>query len=102
MITVHEFRVHLKPACHGLVRRAVQQVPESFNEARLSDLIVVLGTSGLVWPAAGVPYEGKKTNSKIIEINPTENAFRDITDVYVKDQSGLAMPKIIELVRGYV
>jgi NAD-dependent deacetylase len=79
---------------------AVQQVPESFNEARLSDVIIVLGTSGVVLPAARVPYEGKKTNSKIIEINPTENVFRDITDVYIKDQSGLAMPKIIELVKG--
>jgi NAD-dependent deacetylase len=95
--------------CTGFMRpdvvmfgEAVQQVPESFNEARLSDVIIVLGTSGVVMPAAGVPYEGKKTNSKIIEINPTENAFRDITDVYVKDQSGLAMPKIIELIKGYV
>lgn len=93
--------------CTGLMRpdvvmfgEAVQQLPESYREARLSDVIIVLGTSGIVWPAAGVPYEGKKGSSKIIEINPTENAFRDITDVYVKDLSGAAMPKIIELVRG--
>ncbi|MBW2062033.1 MAG: NAD-dependent protein deacylase [Deltaproteobacteria bacterium] len=93
--------------CQGLMRpdvvmfgEAVQQVPESYREAQLSDVIIVLGTSGVVWPAAGVPYEAKKTDSKIIEINPSENAFRDITDVYVKDLSGAAMPKIIERVRN--
>lgn len=92
--------------CTGLMRpdvvmfgEAVQQLSESHREAQLSDVIIVLGTSGIVWPAAMVPYEGKKRNSRIIEINPTENAFRDITDVYVKDLSGEVMPKIVELVR---
>jgi NAD-dependent deacetylase len=93
--------------CAGLMRpdvvmfgEEVQQLSESHREAQLSDVIIVLGTSGVVWPAARVPYDGKKKNSKIIEINPTENAFRDITDVYVKDLSGTAMPKIMERVRG--
>jgi NAD-dependent deacetylase len=78
---------------------AVQQLSESYKEAQRSDVIIVLGTSGVVWPAAEIPYEGRRTKSKIIEINPTENAFREITDVYIQDLSGKAMPKIIERVR---
>ena len=78
---------------------AVQQLAESYGEAQRSDVIIVLGTSGAVWPAAEIPYEGRRTKSKIIEINPTENAFREITDVYIQDLSGMAMPKIIERVR---
>jgi len=92
--------------CAGLMRpdvvmfgEAVQQLSQSYRETLLSDVVIVLGTSGVVYPAAGVPYEAKKNNARIIEINPTENAFREITDVYIKELSGAAMPKIIEAVR---
>lgn len=92
--------------CSGIMRpdvvmfgEEVQQLAKSYAEAQRADVIIVLGTSGVVWPAAGVPYEGKKSRAKIIEINPTESAFQDITDVYIKDLSGKVMPKIIERVR---
>jgi NAD-dependent deacetylase len=92
--------------CGGFMRpdvvmfgEAVQQLMESFMEARSADVILVLGTSGMVWPAAGVPYEGKKSQAKVIEINPTMNAFRDITDVYIQGLSGEAMPLIIEEIK---
>ena len=78
---------------------AVQHLMESYNEARSCDVMLILGTSGMVWPAAGVPYEARKWNTKVIEINPTTNAFRDITEVYVKSLCGEAMPLIIERVK---
>jgi len=91
--------------CGGMMRidvvmfgEAVQLLPESYGEARSCDVVIVLGTSGVVWPAAGVPYEAKQSNAKIIEINPNANAFNDITDVYIKAMSGEAMPRIIDLV----
>ncbi len=80
---------------------AVQVLPESNREAQNSDVVIVLGTSGMVWPAAGVPYEARKTQSRIIEINPTVNAFHEITDVYVQNLSGEAMPQIVDLVKEF-
>lgn len=77
---------------------SVLQLGESYREAQNADVVIVLGTSGMVWPAAGIPYEAKKTRATIIEINPTSNAFRDITDIYVKEHSGEAMPKIVDMV----
>jgi len=95
-----------KCECGGLMRpdvvmfgEAVQQLPESFLEARSADVLLVLGTSAMVWPAAGAPYEAKRQGAKVIEINPTANAYREITDVYIKDLSGRAMPKIVARVK---
>jgi len=78
---------------------AVLQMEESISEARRADVVIIMGTSGVVYPAASVPIEAKRSNAKIIEINPTENAFRGITDVYVRGSSGIALPQIVEQVR---
>jgi len=95
-----------KCECSGFMRpdvvmfgEAVQQLPESFLEARSADVLLVLGTSAMVWPAAGAPYEAKRQGARLIEINPTTNAYRDITEVYIKDLSGRAMPQIVDKVK---
>ena len=92
--------------CGGIMRpdvvmfgEAVQQMGESYNEARSCDVMLVLGTSGVVWPAAGVPYEAAKAKAKVVEINPTTSAFSDISDVWVEAPSGEAMPRIMDLVK---
>ena len=77
----------------------VLQMEESMREARRADVVIILGTSGVVYPAAAVPIEAKRSKAKIIEINPTENAFRGITDVYVRRSSGIALPQIVEQIR---
>ena len=78
---------------------AVLQMEESIREARRADVVIILGTSGVVYPAASVPIEARRSNAKIIEINPTENAFRGITEVYVRQSSGTALPQIVEQVK---
>ena len=95
--------------CSGMMRpdvvmfgEAVQKMTESIFEARRSDVIIILGTSGVVYPAAGVPFEGNKSNAQVIEINSTENAFRGITDVYIRGLSGEAMPRIVDQVRELI
>lgn len=95
--------------CGGLMRidvvlfgEPVQEMAESFHEAASCDTMLVLGTSGVVYPAAGVPVEAKRKGAKVIEINPTTNAFGGITDVYIKSKNGDAMPKIIDLVKELV
>ena len=92
--------------CEGMMRpdvvmfgEGVKDLNASFNEARKADVVIVLGTSGVVWPAAGVPYEAKKNGARVVEINPNENAFRDISDVYVRGLSGEVMPKIVERIK---
>ncbi len=78
---------------------AVQGMPEAFQEASQCDVMLVLGTSGVVYPAASLPFEARNRGARIIEINPTDNYFSGITDVFIKEKNGVAMPRLVGLVR---
>lgn len=89
--------------CGGITRpdvvmfgEAVQQLNQSFRAASTTDVMLVLGTSGVVYPAAAIPHQAQQAGAKIIEINPSENCYSAITDIFIKEQNGTAMPKIME------
>ncbi len=94
------------PHCRGLSRpdvvmfgEAVQQMPEAFAAAESCDLMLVLGTSGVVYPAAAIPYQARENRAQIIEINPTDNYYGSISEVYISAPSGQALPKLVDLVK---
>jgi len=78
---------------------AVQGLRESFQEVQNCDAMLVLGTSGVVYPVAEFPSQAKRRGASIIVINPTENAFPDVSDVYIPMKTGLALPLILDQVR---
>ena len=45
-----------------------------------SDLFISIGTSGLVWPAAGFPQIAKSNGATLIEINPEPSEQSDLYD----------------------
>lgn len=94
-------------SCGSLMRpdvvmfgEAVKEMPRTFELARECDVMLVLGTSGVVYPAAELPYEAMRAGAKIVVINPHENAFFDICDVYIPMKTGEALPAIVEKVRS--
>jgi len=57
----------------------------SFAEAELSDLLLVIGTTGEVMPACMIPVMAKQNGAVIIEINPQPSAFTPtITDIFLQ------------------
>lgn len=78
---------------------AVQNLPHAFNVAQSCDVILVLGTSGVVYPAAELPFDAKRQGASVIVINPNENAFSDITDVYLPMKTGKALPAILDVIK---
>jgi NAD-dependent deacetylase len=103
--------VNLMPKCEcgGMTRpdvvmfgEAVQQLHQCYKAAAGAEAMLVMGTSGVVYPAAALPHQAKEGGAKIIEINPTENSYRAITDIYIDEPSGEAMPKVLEHVRELV
>lgn len=94
-------------ACGSLARpdvvmfgEAVKDLDRAFGASRDCDTMLVLGTSGIVYPAAALPYEAKQRGASIIVINPNENAFFDISDVYVPMKTGEALPAIVKMMKG--
>ena len=77
----------------------VQDMGQAMTEARESDVLLILGTSGMVYPAAYVPEHAKKTGSKLIEINVTGCCFPGLDNVEIIAKTGEALPRILERVR---
>ena len=75
--------------CGGPMRPGVvwfgEPLPENAWNAALDavagcDLLVVIGTSGLVHPAAGLPAIARRAGIRIIEINPQPSGISHLAD----------------------
>ncbi len=78
---------------------AVKSLPQAFRVSIQSDVMMVLGTSGAVFPAASFPVEAKNAGAKVIVINPTENGFKHCSDIYIPMKAGDALPFIVEKIK---
>jgi NAD-dependent deacetylase len=70
----------------------------AYREAQECNLMLVIGTSAVVQPAASLPFIAKEKGGTIIEIN-IEKAF-PVADFFVQEKSGIALPKIVEAVKN--
>jgi NAD-dependent deacetylase len=57
-------------------------------------LMLVIGTSSAVQPAASLPYLAQQQNAKLVEINPTESL--DGADIFLPEKAGTAVPAIMQ------
>jgi NAD-dependent deacetylase len=65
-----------------------------------TDCMLVIGTTGEVYPAAGMPQQAAQSLAHIIEINPDPSAYTNtITEVYLPLPAGEALPRLWEMVR---
>mmetsp|Transcript_460 Transcript_460/g.280 ORF Transcript_460/g.280 Transcript_460/m.280 type:complete len:88 (+) Transcript_460:86-349(+) len=60
------------------------------------DIMLVIGTSAVVQPAASMPVIAKQTGSKVIEINsePTELSY-SISDIFIQEKASVVMNRLI-------
>ncbi len=67
------------------------------QEARQCKVMLIMGTSGVVYPAADVPYLAHQSGAKIVEINMDDTPFTSsISDFFFKENASDALPKILE------
>jgi len=78
---------------------AVKDIPRAFDAVRKSDVLLAIGTSGVVYPAAYLPFDARDAGARVIVVNPNENAFAAVSDVYIPMKAGEAMPAIVEEVK---
>ncbi len=62
-------------------------IENALSVVRECQLFIGIGTSGVVWPAAGLPYEAKASGALCVEINP---ASRDESTIFDKSIVGTA------------
>lgn len=93
--------------CGGRVRPGVvwfgEMLPqnafaEAETRAEACDVFLLVGTSGVVYPAAGLPHIARGAGATIIEINPQETDLSDACDITVRSTAATALPEIVRTV----
>lgn len=67
----------------------------AINALGQADLVVVIGSSGLVQPAASLPKVGKDAGAQLIEINPARTELSDGADIYLGSTAAVALPEML-------
>ena len=97
------------PACGGPVRPGVVWFGEAlpagaFDRAAdavaAADLVLVVGTSGLVQPAASLPLVAAGRGTPVVEINPEDTALTPHATWAVRAGSAQALPRLVPDGRG--
>jgi len=92
-------------ACGGLLRPGVvwfgealpqQALFESFTAAQRAEVVIVVGTSSVVYPSAALPQAAKSVGAFVIEINPEATNLTPIADVSLRGTAAGLVPALVE------
>lgn len=73
----------------------------SMQAAGMANVVIVIGSTGEVMPAAQMPYLAKQNGATIIEVNPGFSKFTHaITDIHLAGKAGETMTALFEAVTG--
>ena len=68
----------------------------SFKESKSCSMVLVIGTSALVYPAASIPITAKERGATVIEINMERTPLTDqISDYLIPGSAGEIIPAIL-------
>ena len=89
--------------CGSPVRPGVVWFGEPLSEAALArahaitaeaDVVLVVGTSALVYPAAGLPHHAARHGARLVEINPEPTPLSASVDIRWPEPAGTALPAL--------
>jgi len=73
-----------------------QALEHALQVAQECDVMLVVGTSGLVSPASQLPGWAGRSGGKIIEVNPDYSMITSIADIKLEAPSGEILPRVLE------
>jgi NAD-dependent deacetylase len=91
--------------CGGLIRPNVvwfgEPLPDaawqrSLDAVTTSDLVIVVGTSSIVYPAAGLPELALASGTAVIEVNPEQTPLSDAATVSLRETAAGALPGLLQ------
>jgi NAD-dependent deacetylase len=92
------------PSCQALVRPDVVWFGEALDYRVLNqavanseacDVMLIVGTSGVVQPAASLPYHAWNARARIIEVNPQPSELTDLAHIYLAGPAGEMLPQVL-------
>ena len=109
-LTAEERGADLPPACglcSELVRPGVvwfgeslpwDTVEEAATAAHRCSVMLVVGTSGLVYPASQLPLIARQAGATVIDVNPEPGPISSMADVFLQGKSGEVLPALVRAV----
>ena len=73
-------------------------IQQAFALARQSDVMLVVGSSLVVYPAAEIPLVAVRSGAQMIVVNAEPTPFDELAAVVIRGKSGEVLPEIVELV----
>jgi NAD-dependent deacetylase len=67
----------------------------AWDVAARCDAMVVVGTSGLVWPAARLPFVARDAGAAVIEINPEPTEVSPAATIVCRGPAGRVLPALV-------
>jgi NAD-dependent deacetylase len=64
--------------------------------ARAAELLLVIGTSAVVYPVAGLVQLAQSAGAKVIEINVAETPVSAMVDLSWRASATIALPQLIQ------
>jgi NAD-dependent deacetylase len=91
-------------ACGGYIKTATVSFGQAMPEAAMQraqeltlscDLFLAIGSSLVVWPAAGFPLMAKQNGAALVIVNRDPTEFDDIADLVVREDIGATLSPFI-------
>lgn len=73
-------------------------VERAWSLAERCDAMLLIGTSGTVWPAAELPLVARRHGGLIVEVNPTPSELTHAADVFLEGPAGQVLPALVDAV----
>jgi NAD-dependent deacetylase len=92
------------PACGAPLRPDVvwfgEMLPEeavrrAWREAERAEVLLLVGTSGTVWPAAELPLVARRAGARVVEVNPERSELTGFADLFLQGAAGEVLPRLV-------
>ncbi len=93
------------PHCGAMLRPDVvwfgeslptQAINRALRASAECDLLLVVGTSGVVYPAAALPQLAKEAGNTVIEVNPEPSGITLLADLFLQGPGGRVLPQLLQ------
>jgi NAD-dependent deacetylase len=93
------------PECGGLLRPDVvwfgemlpaKAIEAAFAAAADAEACLVIGTTGAVYPAAGVVHTAKAAGARVVIVDPGPTKFDAVADVRLAGTAGVVVPGLLD------
>ena len=92
------------PRCGDMIRPDVvwfgealpaDAIQRALDVATDCDVLIAVGTTGIVYPAAMVPAIAYQTGAAVIDVNPDEDAIAGFADWWLRGPGGEVLPRLV-------